>query len=86
MEFPGLESIPDPSYPHRKYRGRGIGSKKVKYFLTYLKENGIEEICGELSDRDDYEKATNFWKKQGFTILPYPEEIGTSLAKIHINL
>lgn len=81
-----LFDILNPSYPHRKYRGMGIGSKIVKYFKQYLKENGIEEIYGELSDRDDYEKTSNFWIKLGFTVLPYPEKSGTSLAKIHINI
>ena len=81
-----LFDIPDPNYNYRKYRGMGIGSKIVTYFIKYFKENGIEEIYGEISDRDDYEKVVNFWKKLGFTISPYPEKIGTSLAKIHKNI
>lgn len=74
--------IPNPDYEFRKFRNRGIGSKTVQIMLEYLRHNGIEEVHGEISDRDDFERASNFWRKMGFIVTRYSKPRGAFEARI----
>lgn len=79
-------NIPNPDYPFRRLRGKGIGSKVVRLVLAYLRQNGIEEVYGEISDRDIFEKASNFWRKNGFIVASYHKPKGPFLARISRTL
>jgi len=76
-----LEPIPNPMYEYRKFRNMGIGSKTVQFMLGYLKRNGIEEVYGEISMRDNAGKAQNFWNKNGFKVTPYGKPSGWHIEK-----
>jgi len=77
-----LEPIPNPMYEYRKFRNMGIGSKTVQFMLGYLKQNGIEEVYGEVSRRENVEKTLNFWRKNGFALTPYDKPDVPFVAKI----
>ena len=79
-------NIPNPDYPFRVFRGKGIGSKTVQLILEYLSQHGIEKVYGEISKRDIFEKASNFWKKNGFTVTRYAKPKGSFVAKVAKNL
>jgi hypothetical protein len=81
-----LGSVPNPDYPFRMLRGKGIGSKTVQCMLTYLRNHGIEKIYGEISEVDNFENASNFWKKSGFKVTRYAKPKGLSVAKVTKNL
>jgi GNAT superfamily N-acetyltransferase len=86
FHYIGSSKIPNRAYQYRIYRGKGIGSKSIQYFIEYLRENGIKEIRGELSSRDDYEKASKFWKKFDFKIEKIEDSNGPIIAKIYKKL
>ena len=77
--IPGF--IPDSRYKYRKFRNLGIGSKVVSIMIEYLGQNGAKEIYGELSDIDDVQKASNFWIKNGFTIILFEKSSGHIVGK-----
>ena len=81
-----LLNIPNPGYSFRKFRRKGIGSRVVQHLLNYLKQNGIEEVYGEISDRDIFERASNFWRKNGFTVTQYARPKGHFVAQINRKL
>ena len=81
-----LGGVPNPDYQFRLLRGKGIGSKTVQHVLTYLRQHGIEQVYGEISEVDDFEKASNFWKKNGFQVTRFAEPKGLSGAQVVKNL
>lgn len=74
--------VPNPDYQFRLLRGKGIGSKTVQHVLSYLRQHGIERVFGEISGVDDFDRASNFWKKNGFQVTRYAEPIGLSVAQV----
>jgi len=66
-------------YLPEELRGEGIGSAIVKIVLNYLKRKGVTEVGGKIS-HGDAPKALGFWKKNGFTVIPYGPDDRTGWA------
>jgi GNAT superfamily N-acetyltransferase len=85
-EEPPRNTLYKPTCAYQKFRNIGIGSKVVNSMLKYLKENGIEEVYGEINKKDNVDKTINFWNKNGFKISFYNKPRGDYVAGISINL
>lgn len=86
FHYIGSISIPNRRYNYRTLRNQGIGGKVVDYMLDYLKRHGVKIVHGEISSRDNYEIASNFWKKHNFIIKKYKKPKGVMVAKIFCML
>jgi hypothetical protein len=74
--------IPNPQYKIPHLRNKGLGSKVVTHVLAYLCECGIKRVYGEISEVDNFEKVSNFWSKNGFTVTRYKQPKGVFVASI----
>ncbi len=71
---------------HESSRGKGIGSKTVKFIIAFLKSKGVKEVWGEIRDDNQQEKVIKFWKKNGFSVEVYPQPKGDFVAKINFSI
>lgn len=78
--------IPNPDYPFRLLRNKGLGSKVVHSILAYIGKYSIKKVFGEISEVDDFERASNFWKKNGFAVTRYTKPWGVYVARISKNI
>jgi hypothetical protein len=78
--------IPNPDYPFRLLRNKGLGSKVVHSILAYIGKYSIKKVFGEISEVDDFERASNFWKKNGFAVTRYTKPSGVYVARISKNI
>jgi ribosomal protein S18 acetylase RimI-like enzyme len=56
---------------HPDYRGRGLGSELIKYFFTYVRNLGFEEIkvfTVPPEAKPSYKETVEFYEKHGFRI------------------
>ncbi|MGD0450928.1 MAG: hypothetical protein ABSA79_07760 [Candidatus Bathyarchaeia archaeon] len=68
-----------------RLRDQGIGSNTVMHILSYLKQNRIKRVTGEISSVDDVGKVRRFWTKNGFKVVAIDKPDGCFVAKIYYN-
>lgn len=53
----------------KEYRGKGLGKKAIKWFISYSKNKGVKRIG--LGTRVENTNALELYKKMGFNIIGY---------------
>ena len=67
--------IGDIRHESVKYYNRGYATKMMEGLINYAKENGLAEICGNLSvvDLEHKDRLHHFYEKFGFDIKLYTD-------------
>lgn len=53
---------------NKRFRHQGIGGRIVNILVDYVRDGAAFEVTGDITSAEDLEKATEFYKKHGFSI------------------